>query len=117
MKQIKLKKKQNNKKQNLKKVLLTSVLILLSTSCTTLKQNTKIEIPTIQQPNFPINVADKNIDVTVDDNGTVTIEWLETREKMILPIWVWEDIVEYAIDVDSALSQYKVIIDKLNVQY
>lgn len=96
-------------------VLLMSVSILQFPSCRTLKENTVI-IPLIENPKFPIDVSDKNIDISVSDTGIVRIFWKDINEEVLMPIWVWEDFVRYAVDVDSTIEQYKVIVERLNIQ-
>lgn len=111
-----LNRKMKNLKMKLAAVLLMSVSILQFQSCKTLKENT-VAIPIIENPKFPINVTDKNIDISVSDTGIVRILWKDINEEVLMPIWVWEDFVRYAIDVDSTIEQYKIIVERLNVQY
>lgn len=100
----------------MKKVFL-ALLVLFCTlffSCQSTSRNT-VDIPEISYPEFPVNVNDSSVKMTLSDDGqNVEICWLDDGRQACLPMWFWIELVEYAADVDSAIEQYKAVLDILS---
>lgn len=91
------------------------VFLLLSAllfSC----QTTKIEpvaIPDIDSPEFPVDVDDPSVVVSLEKE-TVCIDYTAEWKQVELPLWFWLKLVEYSIEVDSAINQYQAVIENIN---
>lgn len=89
-------------------LLLSAVLV----SC----QTTRIEpvaIPDIDYPAFPVDVDDPAVMVSLNDE-TVRIDYTADLRQVELPLWFWLKLVEYSIEVDSAINQYQIVIKNIN---
>ena len=74
-----------------------------------------IKIPEISCPDFPVNVNDSSVKITLSDAGqNVEIRWLDDGRKVCIPMWFWIELVEYSVDIDSAIEQYKAVVDILS---
>lgn len=91
------------------------ILLLLSAvllSC----QTTRIEpavIPDIDYPVFPVDVDDPSVAIELNDE-TVCIDFSAEWKRIELPLWFWLKLVEYSIEVDSAINQYQAVIENIN---
>lgn len=88
--------------------LLATVLI----SCQTIRKE-PVVIPDIDYPAFPVDVDDPAVIVTLKDESVCidyTAEWKQTE----IPLWFWLKLVEYSIEVDSAINQYQAVINNIN---
>ena len=83
-------------------------------SCQSTKYNA-VYVPEISYPEFPVNMNDSSVKVVLsDDRQNVEICWLDDGRQVCLPMWFWIELVEYTVDVDSAIEQYKSVIDILS---
>ena len=74
-----------------------------------------VKIPEISYPEFPVNVNDSSVKMSLSDDGqTVEIHWLDDGRQVCIPMWFWIELVEYSADVDSAIEQYKAVLDILS---
>lgn len=88
--------------------LLATVLI----SCQTTRKE-PVAIPDIDYPEFPADVDDPAVIVTLKDESVCidyTAEWKQTE----IPLWFWLKLVKYSIEVDSAINQYQAVINNIN---
>lgn len=98
----------------MRKLFCASILFLvmmLLMSCATTEKASVI-IPDVPYPEFPIDVTDPAIAVTFND-GYVSIKSESGGKNADIPLWLWLELTEYSIDVDSAIAQYKAIIRAL----
>ena len=102
-----------NKKNLLVQVIIMSVLMLPLMSCVTSKQNAHLEIPNIDYPQFPVDADDPTVSVTLSGSNFV-IHWATYNKTVTIPAWFWFELIEYSVNVDSAISQYEAAIK--NVQ-
>ena len=84
-----------------------SVFLLLLTSCETLRCVDEV-LPDIYFPKFPISASDPNISFSMEKTA-VLIYWKDTGKHALIPLEVWEDFVEYVIDVEEARKKYKAL--------
>lgn len=80
--------------------------MLLLVSCKTLKP--ELAIPEIDFPHFPISATDPNIRFSAEGDN-IKIEWIREGVYAVIPIDKWEDLVEYAVDVDTAKKKYQAL--------
>ena len=87
-------------------------------SCATSKP--LVSLPKIDFPEFPID-PDK-VTVTVEENkervySNVNITWSDnSMKKVTLPYWFWSDLMNYAIDSDTARQKYEVLRNNYGIQ-
>lgn len=93
-------------------VIAFSLGLMLLISCATTKK-THISVPDIPYPEFPIDVTDPAVSITFSE-GTVSIRTEDSGRNADIPLWLWLELTEYTIDVDSAIAQYKAVIKALN---
>ena len=103
-----LKKNQKKIKKLLELVILTSVLIIPLTFCTSSKINLS-DIPEIYFPEFPLDDSNSNITIELTESHNVRIRWIYEKQEALMPLSFWEELLRYAVDVDSASKQYEVI--------
>lgn len=85
-------------------------------SCQSTELNSVV-LPKIQCPDFPVNVSDPTVKITLSpDSQNVMISYPDEDKQLCLPMWFWLELVEYAADVDSAIEQYKAVLDILSRQ-
>jgi len=75
------------KRLNFPAVLAASVLTLSITACATTKIEYVREIPSVTFPVFP---------------PPDSVEYDEATDTVSMPLWYWQQIAEYKIDVDAA---------------
>lgn len=90
---------------------LAIALAFLLTSCAT-TQRQPAAVPDIPYPEFPVNVSDTSVSVTLD-NDVVKIAYADGKTAEIT-LWLWLEFVSYSIDADSAISQYEAVVETLN---
>lgn len=90
-----------------------SVFALLLTSCKTL--NAVDVLPDINFPKFPISPSDTGIEYSTAD-GNIIITWIYKKQQAIIPIDIWEEIIEFVVDVDTAKKKYEVLQKTYAVQ-
>lgn len=88
--------------------LLATVLI----SCQTTRKE-PVVIPNIDYPAFPADVDDPAVMVSLNDEA-VCIDYTAEQRQVELPLWFWLKLVEYSIEVDSAINQYQAVIKTIN---
>ena len=87
---------------------------LLFFSCQSSK-NLNVAVPEVSYPDFPVNVNDSAVKIALSDDGqNVVIDYLNEGKQVTMPMWFWVELVEYAVDVNSAIEQYKAIVEVLN---
>ena len=82
-------------------------------SCKTL--NNIDGLPDIYFPEFPISTRDPSISFSADKDDII-IEWEKTSRTARIPIDIWEDFVEYAVDVNTAKKKYQELQEVYGVQ-
>ena len=65
-------------------------------------------IPEINFPPFPISASNPDILFSAEGDN-IKIEWVREGVYAIIPIDKWEDLVEYAVDVDTAKKKYEAL--------
>jgi hypothetical protein len=80
------------KRLNFLPALAASVLTLSTTSCATTKIEYAREIPAVTFPVFP---------------PPDSVEYDEAADTVTMPLWYWQKIAEYKIDVDAARDYLK----------
>lgn len=97
----------------MRKLLFTlTFLSALLVSCQTTKIDS-VSIPEIEYPEFPVDVSDPSVSVSLSGD-MVSIDYTAEDKQVVVPLWFWLSLVEYSIDVDSAVKQYQAVIDSLN---
>lgn len=87
--------------------------IVFFISCRTTRNTEPVTIPDIEYPDFPVDVDNPAVKLTLEDNFVV-IDYTDKGNQIKIPFWFWLRLVEYSIDVDSAIQQYKAVVEKLN---
>lgn len=77
-----------------KLVTVALILMLVLTSCKTVKEPEKDPVITPSFPEFPSPYVDGESVVTFD----------EETENVSMPLWYWKAIVRYKVDVDTVES-------------
>jgi hypothetical protein len=75
-------------------VLAVIVLTLSTTACATTKTEYIRDVPTVTFPVFP---------------SPDCVEYDEATDTVSMPLWYWQDIAEYKIDVD-AVEEYLTVL-------
>lgn len=97
----------------MKKIIAIILSAFLFISCATTPKQ-KIEIPEIKYPEFPVDVNDSSVHITLEENNDVKIDYTADNEVVEIPFWFWLRLVSYSIDVDTAIKQYEAVIENLN---
>lgn len=95
-----------------KLAILLGLLAALLVSCQTTR-NVPVSVPDIEYPEFPIDVDDPSVMLTLDDS-TVRVDYTAEKKQLEIPFWFWLQLVEYSIEVDSAIKQYQAVIENIN---
>lgn len=93
-------------------VFMLALLSALLFSCWTTKIE-PVSIPEIDYPDFPVDVDDPSVSVSLSDD-MVCIDYTADHRQVEIPLWFWLSLVEYSINVDSAVKQYQAVIESLN---
>lgn len=97
----------------MRKVLfIMAFLSALLVSCRTTKIES-VAVPEIEYPDFPVDITDTAVSVSLSGD-MVSIDYTAEDKQVEIPLWFWLRLVEYSIDVDSAVKQYQAVIDSLN---
>lgn len=87
-------------------------LSVVMTSCQTIKTEPAV-VPEIDYPEFPVDVDDSSVSISLSGE-MVCIDYTADGRKVEIPLWFWLSLVEYSINVDSAVKQYQAVIESIN---